>query len=56
MCDKKGKYSFSHNPCGGKLSMGKDAENVCVFVYSIQLILSPIICFTYVVCQLMCVS
>lgn len=34
MCDKKGIYSLSCNPYGGKLRMGKDGENLCVLAYS----------------------
>lgn len=34
MCEKKGVRSLNGNPYGGKLSMGKDGENVCVFEYA----------------------
>lgn len=47
MCDKTGIYSLRRNPYGGKLSMGKDYENVfvCVCVcISILFIQSHIIC------------
>lgn len=54
MCDKKGIYSSSCNPYGGKLDMGKDGENVYVSVCRRIINSEPYyLCIRYVVCQVM---